>query len=309
MFGNFWPRRYPERFPSAAVVYTIADGARVLVQEQRPQGTPRGEVVMVHGLEGSSEAGYMRSMAQTALDSGFAVHRANIRGCGGTEAMCRTLYHAGLTCDILHILRELDRQGRGPVIVIGFSLGGNQVLKLAGELGADAGKLIAGICAVSTPIDLAACVRALGRAENFLYQSRFVSRMKERMRLRQRLMPGVFRLDGLARVRTVFDFDDRITAPFFGFGGADHYYATQSALNFLDRIQVPALLIAAEDDPLVPFEVYSHGAVSSNPSIELLAVPHGGHLGFISARPPRFWLDGVVLEWAASMARTGAVLP
>ena len=309
IFGNYWPRRYPEQLPVKPVVYKIGEEAQVLVHEHATRGPCRGEIVMIHGLEGSSDAGYMRSMAQAAVAAGFAVHRTNIRGCGGTESTCRTLYHAGLTCDILHILRELERQQRGPAIVIGFSLGGNQVLKLAGELCEDAARLIAGVCAVSTPIDLAACVRALGRPQNFLYEWRFVSRMRERMKVRQRLMPDVFRTDGLESIRTVYDFDDRITAQFFGFGGADNYYATQSSQNFLDRIRVPTLLVAAEDDPLVPFEVYSHQAVSSNPSIELVSVAHGGHLGFISARRPRFWLDGVVLDWAASMARTGAVLP
>jgi predicted alpha/beta-fold hydrolase len=188
-------------------------------------------------------------------------------------------------------------------VVIGFSLGGNQVLKLAGELGDQAAGLIAGVCAVSTPIDLAACVRALGRRENFLYEWRFVSRMTERMRLRNRLMPDIFRIDGLHGVRTVYDFDDRITAPFFGFGTADNYYATQSAQNFLSRIRIPTLLVAAHDDTMVPFDVYSHQAIASNPAIELIGVPHGGHLGFISAKPPRFWLDGVVLDWALQRVR------
>lgn len=309
ILGNYWPRKYSERFEVHRVVYKVADEAQVLVYEQTPPGRRRGEIVMVHGLEGSSEAGYMRSLAQSALEAGFAVHRTNIRGCGGSEGMCRTLYHAGLTCDILHILRELKRQGRGPSIVAGFSLGGNQVLKLAGELGGEAAQFMTAVCAISTPIDLAACVRALGRRENFLYEWRFVSRMKERMRFRHKLMPDVFSLNGLETIKSVYEFDDKITAQFFGFGNADNYYATQSAQNFLDRIQIPTLLISAKDDPLVPYGVYAHKSISSNPLIELIGVAHGGHLGFISKRQPRFWLDGVVLEWVSNMVRAGAVLP
>ena len=291
------------------VLYEIGSDARVRVYEQRPDGQPRGELVMVHGLEGSSEAGYMRSMARAAVDKDLVAHRTNIRGCGGTEAMCRTLYHSGLTCDILHIVQTLAAQNRGPIVVVGFSLGGNQVLKLAGELGEKAAGLIAGVCAVSTPIDLAACVRALDRPANYLYQQRFVSRMIERMRLRRRLMPEIFQADGLTGVRTVYQFDDRITAPFFGFGSADNYYATQSAQNFLSRIRVPTLLVTAQDDPMVPFEVYAHPAIGSNEWIELMGVPHGGHLGFISRRRPRFWLDDVVLDWARERVRAGAMLP
>lgn len=282
-----------------SVAYQTCAEARVLVHEQRPNQTARGELVMVHGLEGSSDAGYMRSMAQTALEFGFAVHRTNIRGCGGTEAWCRTLYHAGLTHDVLHILRELVKQGRGPVFLTGFSLGGNQVLKLAGELGDEAASLLAGVCAISTPIDLARCVEALDRPVNFLYQRRFVQRMKERMRERHRLMPdvfGAFRAGDLARICTVYEFDNRITAPFFTFGTADRYYATQSSNQYLARIRIPTLLITAKDDPLVPFEVYAHPGVS-NPWIRLLASDRGGHVGFLSASAPRFWLDAVVLEW------------
>lgn len=256
---------------------------------------------MVHGLEGSSDAGYMRSMAQTLLHAGYAVHRTNIRGCGGTEGLCRTLYHSGLTSDLRYVLGELRRQRRGPVFLVGFSLGGNQALKLAGELGESASDLIRAVCAVCTPIDLAACVRALGRPVNFLYEQRFVARMKERLRERHRLMPDVFRVDALPGIRTVYQFDDAVTAPFFGFGTADNYYDTQSAIRFLDRIRVPTLLVAAVDDPMVPFDVYSHPSIRQNPCIELAAIPQGGHIGFVSLTAPRFWLDSLVADWIAGM--------
>ena len=293
--ANFWPRRLDwRRFPVRAVRYQTEPDVSVLVHEQSPEGAPRGEVVLLHGLEGSSEGGYMRSMAQAALEAGFAVHRVNTRGCGGTESWCRTLYHAGLTSDPVHILGELRRQGRGPVYLAGFSLGGNVALKLAGELGAGARSLAAGVCAISAPVDLAACVRRLDHPENFLYQWRFVRSMKRRMRVRHKLMPELFPVDGLDRIRTVYAMDDRMTAPFFGFGTADNYYATQSSRQFLDRIGIPALLIASKDDPLVPFEVYRR---RYGVNVTLLATEHGGHVGFLSRRRPRFWLDGTILTW------------
>ncbi len=251
---------------------------------------------MVHGLEGSSAAGYARSLAQAALEAGYAVHRYNMRSCGGTEHLSgKTLYHSGQTSDLLAVVRQL--QGRSPIFLAGFSLGGNVVLKLAGELGESARDLIAGVAAVSAPIDLAACVRQLDRRSNFIYSNRFLSRLKQRVLLKERLTPGLFPIEKLDGVKSVYQFDDQFTALTFGFGTADNYYATQSSKQFLDRIRIPTLLVQAKDDPLIPFEVYDHPAFSQNPFLRLLAVEHGGHLGFVAKGKPRFWLDQVLVQW------------
>jgi len=219
-----------------------------------------------------------------------------MRSCGGTEHLSgNVLYHSGQTGDLLAVLRQIKSEA--PVFLAGFSLGGNVVLKLAGELGESAHKLIAGVAAVSTPIDLAACARRLQAPSNFIYSQRFLKRLKERVRLKERLTPGLFALDGLDRVKSVYEFDDRFTALAFGFGTANNYYATQSANQFLERIRVPALIVQAKDDPLIPFAVYHHRAFSSNPFLRLVAVDHGGHLGFVSKAQPRFWLDDVLVQW------------
>ena len=151
--------------------------------------------------------------------------------------------------------------------------------------------------AISTPIDLAACVRQLDKPSNIMYARRFVTRLKERVRAKERLTPGLFDLSGLEQVQNIYDFDDRFTAQAFGFGSADNYYATQSANQFLERIRVPTLLVQAKDDPLIPFAVYDHPAFSANPHLRLVATEHGGHLGFISRTKPRFWLDQVLVDW------------
>jgi uncharacterized protein len=295
--GNYWPRELDEqRYPVTARLYDTEPGVQVLVHSQHPSGGPVAHVILVHGLEGSSDAGYARSFSQAALQAGYAVHRFNMRSCGGTEHLSgKVLYHSGQTGDLLAVIRQLS--GRIPVIPIGFSLGGNVVLKLAGELGESARALIAGVAAVSTPIDLAACARKLGQPSNLLYARRFLSRLKQRVRTKERLTPGLFRLDDLDRVKTIYDFDDKFTAPAFGFGTADNYYATQSSNQFLERIAVPALLIQAKDDPMIPFEVYQHPAFSRNPNLRLVAVDHGGHLGFVARTKPRLWLDRVLLDW------------
>ncbi len=269
---------------------------QVLVHSQAPAAEPVAHLVMVHGLEGSSAAGYARSLSYAALQAGCATHRFNMRSCGGTEHLSgRTLYHSGQTSDLLSVIQQLP-QG-APIFIAGFSLGGNVALKLAGELGASAQDLISGVMAISTPLDLAACVRALAKPSNYIYERRFVSRLKERVRAKERVTPGLFDLSGLDQIRTIYEFDDRFTAQVFGFGTADTYYATQSSNQFLDRIRVPTLLVQSKDDPLIPFAVYDHPALSANPHLRLVAVDHGGHVGFISKRPPRFWLDQVLVNW------------
>lgn len=290
ILGNFWPRSYDlSRFPLENHFIRTDEETQILVQTQRPVAAPVGEIVMVHGLEGGGDSGYIHSMAWDALHAGFIAHRFHMRTCGGTENLCKTLYHAGLTSDLHAFLRELDGHSL-PVFLIGFSLGGNVALKLAGELGET--DLIDGVCAISTPIDLAAGVRRIGKLDNRLYERRFLSRMRARL-----LATGRYTLAELEGARTLYEIDDRITAPSFGFEGADHYYATQSSQNYLDRIRVPTLLITAKDDVFIPFESYRHPAFASNPYLHLIATERGGHLGFLSRRGARFWVDEVAIDF------------
>jgi len=214
-----------------------------------------------------------------------------MRTCGGTEHLSATLYHDGLTSDLRHVLCDFQHRGCTPAFLVGFSLGGNVVLKLAGEMGEDAIPSIGGVCAVSAPLDLASSARRISRPENRLYQRRFVRNMRARL-----AATGRYRKKDLAGLRSVTEIDERITAPSFGFGNAAHYYRTQSAREFLHGIRVPALLIHAKDDPLAPFEC-CESAAQSNPRIQLLATEHGGHLGFIARGRRRFWLDDAIVSW------------
>ncbi|MGQ9916678.1 MAG: YheT family hydrolase [Bryobacteraceae bacterium] len=312
--GNFWPRPRVERRPPArTVLYRTEPEVGIAVEENRPEGGARGEVLLLHGLEGSSRSGYLLSLARRLVEAGFAVHRMNLRGCGLSEPHSPTLYHSGLTHDAQWILAEWRRQGRGPRYLAGFSLGGNVALKLAGELGEAAAELIEGVCAVSTPIDLHACVRRIDAASNWIYHQKFVRSLRRRYRRRHHMNPERFPDRGVDRIRTIFDFDDRITAPFFGFGNAVNYYATQSALRFVGGIRVPALLVTAEDDPMVPFELYQREEIRSNPRLRLISVPHGGHLGFLARGRRRFWLDEVICGWLEAFrnkpASSGVSIP
>jgi predicted alpha/beta-fold hydrolase len=192
-------------------------------------------------------------------------------------------------------VRQLRDESPAPIFLVGFSLGGNVVMKLAGELGNRGPALLNGVCGVSTPLDLAACARRLAAPENRLYEKRFVNRMRARLSATGRYEPR-----DLAGLRSIREIDDRITAPSFGFGTAENYYRTQSALQYLDAIRVPTLFIQAQDDRLIPFDVFSTPALRANPLIELRATESGGHLGFLGCRPHRFWLDETIVEWLQS---------
>ncbi len=141
------------RFPPVRRTYRITDRVSVVALEHQPQAEAKAQLILLHGLEGSADSGYMRSFSQAALESGFGVHRLNLRTCGGTEALSETMYHSGLTGDTILVAENLRNKYKQPIFLIGFSLGGNVVLKLAGELGRT--HLLAGVCAVSPPIDLA----------------------------------------------------------------------------------------------------------------------------------------------------------
>ena len=296
ILGHYWKRPSPDpRIATERRLFQTEPKVQVLVESERPLGECRGEIVMVHGLEGSGEAGYMRSLSIAALQAGFAAHRFHMRTCGGTEHLCSTLYHAGQTSDLAAVLRALRQEERSPAHLVGFSLGGNVVVKLAGELGSQAHDLIASVCAVSTPLDLAVCANRIHRPGNRLYELRFVRRMRTRL-----CATGRYRKAEFHGLRSVMAIDDGITAPSFGFGNAANYYQTQSAIGFLEGIRVPTLLIQAQDDPLVPFAIFQSKAVGANPCLRLLATEHGGHLGFLGRGNDRFWLDREIIEWIGS---------
>ncbi len=300
--GNFWKRPGVDAGTSGAQTYYRVDSATtILAFEQIPRGTVRGHLVVLHGLEGSADAGYIQSLSHLAVNQNFSIHRLNFRTCGGTEALCETMYHSGLTSDVAFIVQEIAKRTSAPLFLIGFSLGGNVAVKLTGEYGKKSP--LAGTVAVSAPIDLAACVKAIDRPSNRIYAYRFLNRLRSRIMRKSKLSPGSYNSEFIDKVHTIWQFDNRFTAPLFGFGTAANYYATQSALNYVDQIDSPTLLISAKDDPLVPFGIYKHPAITANSAVRLISPQHGGHIGFLSRHPPRFWVDDVIMTWIQSLAR------
>jgi uncharacterized protein len=302
--ANFWPRPVPMLGKSVPRLFEVEAGTQVRGEchwHRNPQGHPT--LVLLHGLEGSCESKYMLGTAEKAWIAGFNVVRLNQRNCGGTERLSSTLYHSGLSCDIRGVVLELiERDGLPEIFAAGFSMGGNLVLKMAGDMGSSAPLELRTVAAVNPALDLSSCADALAAPRNFVYEHHFVTRLKRRMRYKASLFPELYELHSLAafrRIRTVRDFDDVITARYCGFEDASDYYARSSASRVISDIGVPTLIITSKDDPFVPFEPFQNPAIQSNPHITLIATEHGGHCAFISRENggERFWAEARIVEY------------
>jgi len=299
-WGN--PRYFP-RLPSPTPRYFDVDATeRVLAHchwQQRPWERPT--LLALHGLNGSSDAHYMKGLAAKAFARGMNVVRLNQRNCGDTEHLSAGLFHSGLTADAAHVVDELARvDGLEAIAVAGYSLGGNLALKLAGEYGAYAPRELVAVAAVSPIIEIEQCVRALERPSNAIYQWNFVKDLKRRVKRKARFWPGLYDMKKLASIRTVREFDAAYTAPYFGFDSAEDYYYRASSMRVVDRIRVPTLVIAAKDDPFVPAEMFEAPALRRNPCITTVVTQHGGHCGFISgpgSEGDGYWAESSIVRF------------
>jgi uncharacterized protein len=303
----FWRRRFPRLPASVTRAFEVEPGSHVRGEchwQEQPREHPT--LVLLHGLEGSCEAGYILGTADKAYAAGFNVVRLNQRNCGGTEKLTPTLYHSGLSGDIRAVLLELIASDHlRELFAAGFSMGGNLVLKMAGEFGGSAPAEIRGIIAVAPALDLAACADALAAPSNFIYEHHFVTGLKRHMRYKARLFPERYPIDGMRNIGSVREFDDVITARFCGFKNADDYYARSSALRVVAAIRRPTLILTAKDDPFVPFASFGDAAIRDNPNVTLVASEHGGHCGFISREPgeARFWAETQIEEFCSRQSR------
>lgn len=302
-----WARR--RRFPNlpAPVVryFDVSEDARVLAHchwQRHPSDHPT--ILLLHGLEGSSLAHYMGGISDKAWALGWNIVRLNQRNCGNTEHLSRGLYHSGLTGDPLFVIRELIERDRiRALTVAGYSLGGNLALKLAGEFGDGAPPALKAVCAVSPTMDLARCVDALDRRSNVVYQWHFLRKLKARMRRKAAAVPGGFPLDPLWRIWTIRRFDDVYTAPHHGFRDSTDYYYRASALRVVGRIQVPTLIITADDDPFVPAAPFRHPTVAGHPCITVALTRHGGHCAFLERAADGYdgyWAEREILRFASA---------
>jgi predicted alpha/beta-fold hydrolase len=306
------PRRFPGLPPATVRYFDVAPDSRVVAHcHWHPQRWEHPTVLALHGLNGSSDAHYMKGIAVKAYARGMNVVRLNQRNCGDTEHLSAGLFHSGLTADPRFVVDELIAvDGLTSIAVAGYSLGGNLALKLAGEYGDAAPAEVRAFAAVSPILEISECVRALERRENVLYEWNFVRGLKQRMKRKGRLQPGVFDLSKLDRIRTVREFDEAYTAPYFGFADAEDYYHRASAMRVIDRVRLPTLIITAEDDPFVPAQPFHDAKVTGNPNITLHVCAHGGHCGFVGPHDggddDGYWAESRIVDFVMTHTTNNA---
>lgn len=293
----------------------LPDGDTIVLHDDCPEGWQTGGPValLIHGLAGCHASPYMRRIASKLRAKGVRTFRMDLRGCGAGLALAKRPYHAGRSGDALAALSAIAALcPHSPVTLVGFSLGGNIALKLLGERPADVPANLRRAIAICPPIDLARSVQAIGRGANRLYDRYFARLLARQVADRlavapQSLVPADWpqpnaKLQKSRRLpRGIAEFDEVFTAPLSDFVSAANYYRLCSSARFLTRIEVPTLIVAAADDPLVPVGLFEDAAVSQ--AVALYIAPRGGHLGFISrgrGDPDRRWMDWRVVDWCTS---------
>ncbi len=251
-------------------------------------------VVLLHGLEGFARRGYALNVYRELAGRGVASVGLNFRSCSGEPNRTARFYHSGDTGDLRHVLGWLRARWPGRRLgAIGFSLGGNALLKYLGEEGERSA--VSAAVAVSVPYDLAAGADLLERSRmGRLYARLFIKTLVQKAEAKRPLLEaaGIDMLR-LRRARGFRDFDDAATAPLHGFADASDYYARSSSGHFLERIRVPTLLLQADDDPFLPPDAFPWQAIHSNPSLRAELARGGGHVGFVGGLPwrPTFWAE------------------
>jgi predicted alpha/beta-fold hydrolase len=266
----------------------------------------RPTAIIVHGLEGSSNSQYVVGNANKLWRAGCNVVRMNMRNCGGTEALTPTLYHSGLSSDVLAVMNFFAVQfGLQSISLIGYSMGGNLVLKLAGDLAAEAPAVLRSVIGVSPAVDLGPSADAMHLPQNRLYEMKFLHNLLRRFRRKAALFPRAYDRNRGAGIHSLREFDDRITALYSGFASADDYYHRAAAARVLNRIAVPTLILHALDDPFIRLTPESRNAINANPNITLTETAHGGHCAFLAQPDPGigddgYWAEHTLLQFLLS---------
>ena len=281
------------------VLVDEADGSRVLCHSHWQPEEVRSErltLILVHGLEGSSYSRYIRGIALRGWAAGCNVVRMNMRNCCGTDALTPTLYHSGLSGDVTAVVRYFsDKFNLQRVALVGYSMGGNLVLKTAGEWGTQA-PLVA-VATVCPAIDLAAGSDALHEPVNRIYEKHFLRGLMRRYKRKTAIFPDIYR--GFSSpIRALRDFDDKIVARYCGFKGAADYYYRAAAARVVDKIAVPTLILCAADDPFIRLTAETRAKLEANPAIHFVETAHGGHCAYLGQG------KGQEIHWAeASLMR------
>ncbi len=262
-------------------------------------------VLLIHGLEGSSQSQYVLGNASRLWAAGWNVVRMNMRNCGGTDRLSPTLYHSGLSEDVGAVMAALTaEQSLTAWGLVGYSMGGNLVLKYAGEHGARVPRALKAVVGVSPAMDLAPSADALHEWRNRVYEWKFLYRLLQRYRRKVVLFPHIYSPESAKGVRSLRDFDEQVTARYSGFAGADDYYARASSSRVADRIAVPTLVLHALDDPFVRMLPETREMLVGNPHVLLRETSHGGHCAFLESANgyDGYWAEKVLFGFLTRAA-------
>jgi hypothetical protein len=316
--GNYLPR---PAFRVDGVAETVEvdalDGSRVLCHchwQPAPVLAQRLTLVSVHGLEGSANSRYIQGIAARAFDAGFNVIRMNMRNCGGTDSLTPTLYHSGLSGDVGTVMSHYaQRYSLERVALVGYSMGGNLVLKLAGEW--DNQPPLCAVAAVCPAIDLAVGSDALHEPLNRGYEWNFLRGLRARYARKRALFPASYvPAEEIGPVRSIREFDHKIVSRYCGFRDADDYYYRAASARVVDRIQVPTFILHAQDDPFIRLLPETRAKLLANPNITFIETRHGGHCAYLSRDPGNdiHWAEATLVRFLQSVAvqlsRTGQAL-
>ncbi len=281
--GNFLPRRNQLPAPEERL-FQVEPDVRVLCHcHWQPERTSAMTLIIVHGLEGSSDSQYVIGTGSKAWVAGMNVVRMNMRNCGGTEKLGPTLYNSSMSADVAAVARTLIQDdGLQKLAFVGYSMGGNLVLKLLGEWGAQTPPQVKAGVGVSPAMDLGPSADALHQRANRLYEWKFLRGLRRRMFRKAALYPGRYDVRYLRGLRSLRDFDDQITARYSGFRDAQDYYTRAAAARVVDGIAVPTLILHAEDDPFIRVLPETREKLEHNPHIRFVETSHGGHCAFLA---------------------------
>jgi hypothetical protein len=287
--------------PSERRLIEVESGVQVLCHcHWQPDRQAALTAIIVHGFEGSTESQYMTGFAAKGVAAGMNIIRMNQRNCGGTDALAPVLYHSGLSQDLAAVAKHLiERDHISRLAFVGYSMGGNLVLKLAGEWGSHGPAQFRAVAAVCPALDLAASSDALHLPRNRIYEQYFLWQVRRRLRNKAKLFPGAFDLLRLRGINSLRDFDDKITAYYCGFNGAVDYYARAAASNVVDQVAVPTFILHAANDPFIRILPATRDKILANSNITFLETKDGGHCSFIAAANgyDGFWAEQQIVDF------------
>jgi hypothetical protein len=256
-------------------------------------------MVLIHGLEGSSSSRYMIGNTARALAAGFNVVRMNMRSCGGTDEICPTIYHSGRSNDVAAVINKIvEAQKLESIALVGYSMGGNLILKFAGEVASAPPPQLKALVGVSPLMDLAVSSAALHEPRNRIYEWHFLRNMITRIRRRAVLFPALYRSAKVDKIRSLRLFDEHIVARYGGFADADDYYFAVASSQYADRLNIPTLILHSLDDPFIRMLPATRAALIANPNVTYVETQHGGHCAFLES--PHHGDDG---RWAERTLR------